>query len=265
MAQFDLPLPEITVEDFERSWTRFGLVADAKEWNEDKRLSVIPALLRGSLLDHFLEVPADERKTVSALKEALAERAGLTTDSLKAAQKFMEVNQREKQRVTEYARELKGLFQKAHKEESLASPVLLQKFLAGLQPQIRRQVLLKGQPAEFTAAVKTAVEVEYAFRFEDGNATHRAEVCSIEDRSNTAMEQLQQTVSELSKQVQMLQEELVKERAMRQNPPQRRVFNGGKDRRRCFACGKFGHIQRQCHLNSHRPASMGAGSWQEQQ
>ena len=85
MAQFDLPLPEITVEDFERSWTHFGLVADTKEWNEDKRLSVIPALLQGSLLDHFLEVPAEERKTVSGLKEALAERAGLTTDTLKAA------------------------------------------------------------------------------------------------------------------------------------------------------------------------------------
>ena len=265
MAQFDLPLPEITVEDFERSWTRFGLVANAKEWNEEKRLSVIPALLRGSLLDHFLEVAAEEKETVSGLKAALAERAGLTTDSLKAAQKFMEVNQREKQRVTEYARELKGLFQKAHKEESLASPVLLQKFLAGLQPQIRRQVLLKGQPTDFTAAVKTAVEVEYAFRFEDGSATHRGEVCSLQDRPNTAMEQLQQTVSELTKQMQTLQEELAKERSMRRNSSQRRVGNSGNDRRRCYACGKFGHIQRQCHLNSHRPASMGAGSWQEQQ
>ena len=59
-----------------------------------------------------LRVAAEERQTVSGLKAALAERAGLTTDSLKAAQTFMEVNQREKQRVTEYARELKGLFQK---------------------------------------------------------------------------------------------------------------------------------------------------------
>ena len=78
MAQFDLPLPEITAEEFERSWTRFCLVADAKEWNEEKRLSVIPALLRGSLVDQFLEVSAEEKKTVSELKAALAERAGLT-------------------------------------------------------------------------------------------------------------------------------------------------------------------------------------------
>ena len=59
-------------------------------------LSIIPALLRGSLLDHFLEVAVDERETVSGLKADLAKRAGLTMDSLTATQKFMEVNQREK-------------------------------------------------------------------------------------------------------------------------------------------------------------------------
>ena len=62
--------------------------------------------------------------------------------------------------MPEYARELKGLFQKAHKEESLVSPVLLQRFLVGLQLQIHRQVLLKGQLTDFTAAVKTVIEVE---------------------------------------------------------------------------------------------------------
>ena len=36
-SPLDLPaLPEITVEDFMRAWTRFELVATAKEWNEAK-------------------------------------------------------------------------------------------------------------------------------------------------------------------------------------------------------------------------------------
>ena len=35
-AQLDLPLPEITVEDFKRACTCFELVADAKDWNENK-------------------------------------------------------------------------------------------------------------------------------------------------------------------------------------------------------------------------------------
>ena len=77
---------------------------------------------------------------VSGLKAALAERAGLTTGSLKAAQKFMQVNQREKQHVMEYAPELKGLFQKAHNEELLASPVLLQKLHSSSQDCTRSRV-----------------------------------------------------------------------------------------------------------------------------
>ena len=32
MTQLEVPLPEITVEDFSRAWTWFGLVAVAKGW-----------------------------------------------------------------------------------------------------------------------------------------------------------------------------------------------------------------------------------------
>ena len=49
MSQFNLPLPEITVEDFEHSWTHFGVIADANNWNKEKHLPVVPALLQGSL------------------------------------------------------------------------------------------------------------------------------------------------------------------------------------------------------------------------
>ena len=36
-AQLDLPLPEITIEDFHRAWTRFNLVSTVKEWNVAKQ------------------------------------------------------------------------------------------------------------------------------------------------------------------------------------------------------------------------------------
>ena len=51
-AQLDLPLPKITVEDFKRALTRFELVADAKDWNENKRKVILPTLLCGKLVDH---------------------------------------------------------------------------------------------------------------------------------------------------------------------------------------------------------------------
>ena len=40
MAQWDIPLPEITAEDFDRLWARFELMAKAKEWNDAKQLTV---------------------------------------------------------------------------------------------------------------------------------------------------------------------------------------------------------------------------------
>ena len=47
----DLPFPEITIEEFHQAWTRFELVADAKEWNADRRKLVLPILPRGKLVE----------------------------------------------------------------------------------------------------------------------------------------------------------------------------------------------------------------------
>ena len=47
----DLPLPEITIKDFDHAWKRFELVLAAKEWNADKQKVILPTLLHGKLLD----------------------------------------------------------------------------------------------------------------------------------------------------------------------------------------------------------------------
>ena len=44
--------------------------------------------------------------------------------------------------------------------------MLLQRFLTGLCPEIGRQLLLRMKPTDFPAAVKTAVDVEYALQFD---------------------------------------------------------------------------------------------------
>ena len=86
----DIPLPQITSEEFSRSWTRFELVATAKEWNAAKQLAVVPTLLRGKLIDYYLDLSEDERKDVKTLKAALQEKAGLKRDPLIASKLFNE-------------------------------------------------------------------------------------------------------------------------------------------------------------------------------
>ena len=83
----EIPLPQISSE---RSWTCFELVATAKEWNATKQLAVVPTLLRGKLIDYYLNLSKDERKDVKTLKAALQEEAGLKRDSLMASKLFNE-------------------------------------------------------------------------------------------------------------------------------------------------------------------------------
>ena len=88
MAQStDIPLPEITIEDFRRAWTRFELVATVKKWGEDKQLAIIPTLLRGRLVDYYIDLEEEEKFSVQELGKSLKKRAGLMTDPLAAARK----------------------------------------------------------------------------------------------------------------------------------------------------------------------------------
>ena len=86
--QLELPFPEITTEDFERSWIRLNLVAAAKKWDEEKQLSILPALLCGKLVDIFVDLEDKEKADIKMLKRALSARAGLTLDPLASARRF---------------------------------------------------------------------------------------------------------------------------------------------------------------------------------
>ena len=49
VTPLDLPLTEVTVEEFHHAWTRFELVAKAKEWDKARQKLVLPTLLCGKL------------------------------------------------------------------------------------------------------------------------------------------------------------------------------------------------------------------------
>ena len=87
-SNLDIPLAEITMDNFEHLWTRFTLVAAAKEWPEAKQLIVLPTLLRGKLLDYFIELVDDEKRDVGTLKASLIGRVGLKKNVKTAAVDF---------------------------------------------------------------------------------------------------------------------------------------------------------------------------------
>ena len=165
MATFDVPLPELTVDNFSRAWTRFELVSTAKEWNAAKQTAILPTLLRGKRFDHYIDHDDTAKADLQQVKTALTEKTGLMQDPLTAGKLFMARCQHTDEKVADFAVSLKKLFKQAYPDEALTSGILLQRFVTGLLPTISQQVLLQGKPKSLDTAVKSAQGVEYALNF----------------------------------------------------------------------------------------------------
>lgn len=276
MARLELPLPELVIEDFQRGWTRFEFVAAAKEWDAAakewdaaKQLTVIPTLLRGKLIDYYVELADDTKSDLGRLKAALQKRAGITPDPLVASKQFNQRNQSPDEKVKDFASTLKRLFKNAYPDESMASAVLLQRFLTGLRPEIGRQLLLRNRPTTFADALKDAVEIEYALELDDlGEGIHAVAQSKrqLEHLDNTA---LTQTLEALTKRLESLETTLQKKPQVAPSPRSggRRYMAPQQQHRRgrrlgpCYNCGEEGHFYRSCPLNSYGPAPKVDGGW----
>ena len=112
-----MPLPEITVVNFQRSWIRFELVASAKEWDEAKQKLILPTLLCGKLVDSYVALDESARRTLGNIKKALMESVGIARDPLTAGQAFMGRHQGAGEAVRDYATDLKKLFKESYPDE----------------------------------------------------------------------------------------------------------------------------------------------------
>ena len=272
----DLPLPEITVDDFHRAWTRFELVAKAKDWNDARQKLVLPTLLRGKLVDYYTEADEETRDDLGRLKSLLMTKAGLVRDSLASSQIFMTRTQYPEEKVSDFAMELKRLFKDAYSSDDYTSAILLQRFLTGLLSPIRRQLLLHGKPETLQQAIKDAVNVEYALNFDTGlEETQDVNVVQrkhpIQDSS--VAHKLQESLDQIVKRLETLE-------AVQKQPPVEAPRQYTRSRRdqpnrdrprqrrqqhydfelRCWLCGELGHLKRNCPLNYSGPTRP-VGGW----
>ena len=274
----NIPLPDITCEDFESSWIRFELVAAAKEWSQEKQALILPTLLRGKLVECYVELEADTKKAVNYVKEELVKRLRLCREPLEAGKLFMTRSQLERERVTEFAMQLKKLFKQAYPEENSTSGILLQRFVMGLKTPVSRQLLLRGKPDTFENAIEAAREIELVLEFESKPMELNAKISSVEDCDTgllAALKDLTERLGNMEAQIQSVVQCSVaagnsktraEARGTEQEAGRRHVRPVSYDDRRrsgrmcCFRCGEEGHIKRFCPLNFNGPAGTANGS-----
>ena len=146
----DLPLHEVTTVEFHQAWTRFELVAKAKEWNADRRKVVLPTLLHRKLVEYYMEGDEATHEDLVELKTFLLMKVGLVQDLLALSQLFMLRSHHPGERILDFVADLKKLFKEAYSTKDLTFIILLQRFLTGLLPHfltgllppIRCQLLL---------------------------------------------------------------------------------------------------------------------------
>lgn len=76
-------------KNFKRAWTRFELLAKAKEWNAAKQLIVLPTLLQGKLVDYYTEFDDDTKGNIGKIRLTLAKATGRVEDPLVADRTFV--------------------------------------------------------------------------------------------------------------------------------------------------------------------------------
>ena len=101
------------------------LVAAAKDWDTEKQLSIAPTLLRGKLVDIYVDFDTETKSDLQLLKDTLMKRAGLDSDSLMIGKEFMSCSQLPNEKVEDFLMRLKKLFRQAYVKEDVNSDVLL--------------------------------------------------------------------------------------------------------------------------------------------
>ncbi len=228
-----LALPETLSGDDAKSWfRRFEVCATANDWDDPKKLRRLPTLLKGRAWAVYDSLSEEQVGTYTRLKKELLARLSPDTeeDRLCAREQLSKRRLHEdRESVDELARDLEKLLDKAAPDlPSEVREAELRYHLINALPE-RVAFQLKLLPKEdYSKTITKARELSLIYRRADAAAS--VNLVHPQQTRDPRLDRLEDAVKEMTQQLAVLTT-----RQARMEPS-----------RRCFKCGRPGHLARNC-------------------
>ena len=230
-------LPEPLEDGNAKSWfRRFDVCAAANEWDAAKKLVRLPTLLRGRTWAIYESLGETDNASYEALKKAIISRLNPDTDEDRLAAREQLTHRRLREGIEsldELARDIETLLDRSSPglPAEIRDSELRFHLMSALPEKVALQLKLlpKGTYAQTIAKAR---EVILIYQRADTNTTHPVSHMK-EAEESSRLDKMEETLKVMTEQLAALS-----------------VNKASPRTRRCFKCGKVGHIANNCRSRS---------------